>query len=51
MGVARWINPQHRSTRAEQVLLRRREMEAGGSETAHGFWENGDPLHLGEGPP
>jgi hypothetical protein len=51
MGVARWINPGTQGTRAECERLRRREIEAGRSKTAHGFWENGDPLHLGEGPP
>lgn len=51
MGLARWINPQFRSTRAEYAFKSRREIEGVGSDTAHGFAENGDPMHLGEGPP
>jgi hypothetical protein len=51
MGVVRWIYPQFMSTRAEKLFRDYREIMWDGSHTNHGYAENGDPLHLGEGPP
>ncbi len=60
MGVVRWFHPVLRTTRAEtyqretraESALWRRDEDVGVAVCGtHGYAENGDPMHLGEGPP
>jgi hypothetical protein len=60
MGVVRWFIALKRTTRAEnymrdtraEYVTRDTGMDDVNSVTGtHGYAENGDPMHLGEGPP
>lgn len=51
MTVVRTLRPLARTTRAEHVWWNSGEDVVGGTFGAHGFREDGDPMHLGEGPP
>jgi hypothetical protein len=51
MTVVRTLRPLARTTRAENVWWNSGEDDGAGTFGAHGFAENGDPMHLGEGPP
>jgi len=60
MGVVRWFHPFNRTTRAENMNRETRAENTAGrlgedgmtcDLRSDGFAENGDPMHLGEGPP
>jgi len=51
MAVVRWIRSLLWSTRAEALAWARCELAVVGFGGTHGYAENGDPLHRGEGPP
>ena len=60
MGFVRWFRDFNRTTRAETNIRETRAENAAGiigedgtdcDLGSHGYAENGDPMHLGEGPP
>ncbi len=51
MGVVRLLLSSFRATRAENVSGGCRKEKEVGARGSHGFAEDGDPMHLGEGPP